>query len=200
MDDVINTLQSYESFAYEYAESRKDDNVAHYCRWIIKALASISGDSEIFEIGSGPGLYADYFESQGYSIVRSDGAQSFVDMSHARGVAMAKFDVVADVFAQSYDAVLAINVMQHLKKDEAIVAFGKIYAALNQRGRFIFTITIGDGNSEIHNRQTGGYYFLNWPVESLRQALVAAGFSIISMQEVGYKNWMNIVVEKPDER
>ncbi len=190
------TVASYEANAEEYIASRAPGQSEQYCKWIVDGLRGYPKAAKIFEIGTGTGYDADYLESLGYSVERSDVAQSFVDFNEKRGKTIAKFDVVHDDFSGVYDAIIAVNVMQHLNKDEFITAIKKVVKALSIDGQLFFSITIGNGEEEWHDDKGGARYFLNWGLENLKDVLEAAGLQVIYEKEVGYKNWIDIIVRK----
>lgn len=190
------TVASYEANAEGYITSRTSEQSAQYCEWIVDGLGAYPKTAKIFEIGTGTGYDADYLDSLGYIVERSDAAQSFIDFNEKRGKTIVKFDVVRDDFNSTYDAIIAVNVMQHLSRDEFITAMGKVAAALNHGGYFLFSITMGDGSEEWHDDKGGARYFLNWKREDLKKVLKGAGLSVIYEKEIGYKNWIDIIVEK----
>lgn len=193
------TIKSYELNADKYTKGRTQDqaNFAVWYKWIVDDISHAPNQGVIFEIGSGPGYFADYLEELGYKIIRSEAAQSFIDFSTQRGKTMKKFNVALDDFPDQYAIILAINVMQHLPKNEAIDSFGKVYDALEPGGRFIFTITTDDGSEEWRDDKGGNRYFYNWVEVELLTALNEIGFKVIRNEVSGYKKWRNITVEKP---
>lgn len=196
MSENAATVASYQTNPDDYIASRSPEQSEKYCQWLVDGLSGFSHAAKIFEIGTGTGYDADYLESLGYSVERSDVVQSFVCFNEKRGKTIAKFDVVRDDFSSAYDAIIAVNVMQHLSKDEFITAVGKVAGALNHGGRFLFSITIGDGSEEWHDDKGGARYFLNWKYEDLRNALEDAGLSIVYKKEIAYKDWVDIIARK----
>lgn len=191
-----DTVASYETSADAYIASRNPKESEQYAQWIAHDLEKFSKTAKIFEVGTGTGYDADYLESLGYSVVRSDAAQSFIDFNVRRGKKAVKFDVVTDKFTDMYDAILAVNVMQHLNQDEFNKALSNIASALRVGGHFLFSITVGNGSEEWHNDEGGPRYFLNWKIEDLEKVLRGAGLTMIYKKEIGYKNWVDIIAEK----
>lgn len=196
MSNNARTVASYEANAEDYITSRTPEQSEQYCGWIVDGLSGYPKTVKIFEIGTGTGYDADYLESLGYSVERSDVAQSFVDFNEKHGKTIVKFDVVRDDFSSTYDAIIAVNVMQHLNRDEFMAAIDKVAGALKPGGRFLFSITTGDGGEEWHDDKGGARYFLNWKREDLKKVLKDAGVPVIYEKEIGYKNWIDIIVEK----
>ncbi len=201
MSQNAATLRSYEANSIAYINSRHLDDVARFCAWIVEDLHHINmpNGAHIFEIGTGPGYFTDYIESLGYQVIRTDAAQSFIDFNISRKKTMEKFNVVTDKFPEQYNVILALNVMQHLEKPEALSAFKKIFKVLLPGGSFIFTITTGNDNDELHADKGGARYFYNWDKKELRSVLENEGYIITRYDDAGYRNWMNITVEKKHE-
>lgn len=190
------TIMSYEINADDYITSRNPKESEQYAKWIADDLEKFSKTVKIFEVGTGTGYDADYLESLGYSVVRSDVAQSFIDFNKQRGKEAMKFDVVNDKFTEAYDVIFAVNVMQHLGREEFKKALSNVVGALSDKGHFLFSITVGDGSEEWHNDEGGPRYFLNWKIEDLEKVLQDVGLMMIYKKEIGYKNWVDIIVEK----
>lgn len=191
-----DTIGSYEKNADGYIDSRDPGQSLQYCQWIVDGLSKYPNTAKLFEVGTGTGYDADYLESLGYTVVRSDAAQSFIDFNEKRGKRTMKFDVTQDKLPEMYDAIVAVNVMQHLPAHEFKRAIKNIHAGLSVGGRFLFSITIGKGAEEWRDDKGGARYFLNWDINALRKVLVNSDFSVIYEKEIGYKNWVDIIVEK----
>jgi SAM-dependent methyltransferase len=86
VDENEITLQSYNQHIKEYVAGTPK-SVIHgmFKDWIDRALANISKGSSVLELGSGFGRDADYIESKGYKVVRTDAAQGFVDLLKKQG-------------------------------------------------------------------------------------------------------------------
>lgn len=198
-DYNANTLQSYEAAAGAYASERQNDDMATHYKWLVDDIAESNVATPLFEIGSGPGYLADYLEALGYQVTRTDAAQSFVDFNLKRGKKAEKFNLVTDDFLTNHDVVYAISVVQHFERGQAMQAFSKVYDSLNPGGRFMFTLTIGDGSDEWHDDEGGKRYFYQWNIQQLEHELKSIGFFILRSEDVGYKNWRRITVEKKSE-
>lgn len=191
------TLASYEENSEEYIDSRSPDESVRYTKWITDELKDFPKDISIFEIGTGPGYDADYLESLGYSINRSDAASSFIFHNEKLGHKIIKFNVITDEFSGVYDVIFAVNVMQHLTLEEFRRAIYKISNALSDDGRFLFSITTAPKSiKEWHDDKGGARYFRRWSLEELVKELEKAGFFIKKQYDIGYKNWWEFVAEK----
>ena len=187
------TVRAYETGVDDYLVGRKPEDSREYCRWIVRALKECRHKTtRIFEIGSGPGYDADYLESIGYAVDRSDVVDGFLQINQERGKEIVKFNVLRDEFPAEYDAILAVNVMQHFNSEEFKMVLVKIYNALHVEGRFLFTITLGGHVPERRH----GMMFMNWDEKQLLETLHKYGFEIDRMNSIGYRNWYSGVAIK----
>lgn len=196
MDENTKTIRSYELNAEEYIQSRSVDNQKKFSAWIVEALSTLHKPVDIFEIGSGPGYTADYLESLSYNVTRSDIVDKFIDFNRLHGKYIVKHNVVSDVIPGTFDAILAINVMQHLNFKDMEKSLQHIHDGLKKGGLFIFTITLGE-DDEWHDDKGGARYFAGWQKEQLTDFLNKASLQVIYAEDVGYKNWINIISRKP---
>ena len=195
MNENAKTIKSYELNAEDYIQSRSVDEQQKFSAWIVEELSKFNKTIDIFEIGSGPGYTADYLESLGYKITRSDIVDQFIDFNRLRGKSMGKHNVITDKIHGTFEAIIAINVMQHLSIEDMKKSLAFISDGLKQDGVFIFTITSGK-HDEWHDDKGGSRYFANWQKEELADTLPKAGLQMEYAEDIGYKNWMNIVARK----
>ena len=193
------TIASYEENLDSFVETRNQENTIRFSQWIVEQLAHVSESAKIAEVGAGPGYTADYLESLGYTIDCSDAAKSFVEFMQAHGRAAQQIDIVKQPIGQDYDVIIALNVLQHMSQEDLQRALRHISQALRPGGKFLFSITVGDGSEEWHDNKGGSRYFLNWPLDDLRQLLKSEKFVVTYEREVGYKNWVDIGAEKQHE-
>lgn len=79
------TLEAYDKTVDVYCEKSPQEPGVVLRTWIDDNLAAMPEDARIIEIGSGSGKDADYMESQGFSIERTDASQGFIDFLRSRG-------------------------------------------------------------------------------------------------------------------
>ncbi|MCL1876981.1 class I SAM-dependent methyltransferase [Candidatus Saccharibacteria bacterium] len=177
------TIAVYNSDVKRYVErffSKDNDDNHRFVEGIIgRSLKNFPKDIAMFEIGAGPGEYAEYIESLGFKIEITDVADSFVEYLKSRGHVATKFNLITDDFAKKYDFILAIAVLLHLTKPEVIAAVKKIYGALNWGGVFVFSIKTGDGEEFVDNGLGAKRYFNYYQSDEILKVAHDAGFSII---------------------
>lgn len=59
-------------------------------------MAYLKKDASILEIGTGPGRDADYIESLGYSVTRSDAVESFIEYNKSKNKNIIKLNLYED--------------------------------------------------------------------------------------------------------
>lgn len=166
------TIRSYESFAPEYntliSPLPPPETEAALRRLV--DLARPGGT--VLEIGSGPGRDADFLESLGVTVRRTDATQAFLDLQAQRGKHGELLDVRTDELGGPYDAVLAMCVLHHIERDLTDSVLGKIAGALRPDGGFLVSVREGTGET------TGDYHRSLWSRAEFADRLAAAGLQV----------------------
>jgi SAM-dependent methyltransferase len=112
------TISAYEDYAERYdAIVRHVPNPREQAS--LKRLVAIAGtDGQILEVGSGPGYDADFLESLGVKVRRTDATKRFLELQAARGKHGELLDLITDDLGGPYDAVLALCVLIHVPRDQ----------------------------------------------------------------------------------
>jgi SAM-dependent methyltransferase len=182
IDPVDATLAAYQDGAARYAEARNPPAAALAA--FLDQLASIAGDGEILEIGSGPGLDADYLETRGVRVTRTDATPAFIHMMRAAGHGARLLDIRSDPLGGPYQGVLADAVLLHLSRPQFVDAVRRARRAVLLGGALAMTLKEGDGDGWSHRRLGMPRHFTYWREPQLRDALTAAGWSEISVEHV----------------
>jgi 2-polyprenyl-3-methyl-5-hydroxy-6-metoxy-1,4-benzoquinol methylase len=134
--------------------------------------ASPPGTSSVLEIGSGPGRDADFVESLGAVVRRTDATQAFLDLMAERGKEADLLNVMTDELGGPYDGVLAMAVVIHVDRDQVDFVLRKIRAAMKPDGAFLVSTRKGEG-------ETGGnYHTVYWAGDRFAARLAAAGLAV----------------------
>lgn len=144
------TVQMYEHYAHNYAllidPEPGDDRRA----WLERLSDDVGPGARVLEIGSGTGRDADFLESRGVSVRRTDATQSFLDMQSRRGHETHHLNVVTDDLGAPgqppYDAVVAICVLIHVDRPLLPVVLAKVRGALRRNGLFLVNVQEGDAD------------------------------------------------------
>jgi len=141
------TISSYEDYAEQYdAIVRHVPNPREQAA--LKRLVAIAGTGgQILEVGSGPGYDADFLESLGVNVRRTDATQRFLELQAARGKHGELLDLITDDLGGPYDAVLALCVLIHVPRDQTDQVLAKIAGSLRPGGAFLVSMRNGDGET-----------------------------------------------------
>ena len=166
------TIESYEGYADRYAMIRRGSDERE--KAALRQVASIAGlGGQVLEIGSGPGYDADYLETLGVKVRRTDAARRFLELQAARGKAGDRLDVITDPLGGPYDAIVAHYVLFHVPRDHIDRVLAKIAKALRPRGAFLVSMREGD-------RETGGdYHEVYWRRDDFAARLKTAGLTVL---------------------
>lgn len=185
------TIASYEGYADTYATlvsktpSEKDAAA-------LQRLANMGPD--LLEIGSGPGHDADYLESLGARVLRTDATRAFLELQSARGKRTRLLNVITDELGGPYDGVLALCVLIHVGKDQTDPVLSKIFSALRPGGAFLVSVRDGEGET------FGAYHMVYWRRDEFAARLEEAGFIAewgeFSTDSDG-EDWLTFLARKP---
>lgn len=175
------TLQAYEKKAHTFVVSKQKHVAGDLKEFIDKAFVGIPFDAAIIEIGTAAGRDADYIDSLGYSVERTDAAKSFVDRLNKRGFKARMFNILNDNFDAQYDVVFASAVFLHFTRDEMQNVLRKVYRALNPGGRVSFTVKQGEGECWSDAKLGLPRYFCFWQEQQLKDVLVSCGYEDVSI-------------------
>lgn len=166
------TIQSYEDYADRYdAAVGTVPNVADQA--ILRRLAGMVGSGgSVLEIGSGPGRDADFLETLGVKVRRTDATRRFLELQAARGKHGDLLNVITDELDGPYDAAVALCVLIHIPRDGIDHVLSKIAASLRPGGAFLVSMRDGDG-------ETGGkYHTVYWRRDAFAARLERAGLTL----------------------
>jgi 2-polyprenyl-3-methyl-5-hydroxy-6-metoxy-1,4-benzoquinol methylase len=167
------TIDSYGAYAERYDAlvgrfPNERDQVA------LRRVAEIAGaDGRILEVGSGPGRDADFLETLGVHVRRTDATRRFLEIQAARGRQGELLNVITDSLGGPYDAVVALCVLIHVPRNETGNVLTKIAGSLRAGGAFLVSMRDGEG-------ETGGkYHTVFWRRDDFAAHLQASGLDIV---------------------
>ena len=166
------TVLSYERFARQYdalVSGRRPPHIEDALRRLVQCLP-LGGS--VLEIGSGTGRDADFVESLGVVVRRTDATQAFVDLMAERGKQADLLNVMTDELGGPYDGVLAMGVLIHVDREQVDPVLRKIHDALKPGGAFLVAMRKGEGET------SGEYHTVQWTRERFASRLAAAGLAI----------------------
>ena len=191
------TVLAYEGYARTYAE-RTAGLPTGVAKEALDILAGRVGrGGTILEIGSGPGWDADYVESLGVSVRRTDVTEAFIGVQAARGKRVERLDLTKDELGGPYTGVMAIAVLQHVERKGVDAVLRRIAAALTLGGTFLFSVP--EGEEERQEGKAKDYYVSQWTAETMQPRLAAAGLAIEWVGSTEHKEgpWLTFVARRP---
>ncbi len=192
------TLSSYEGHVQEYLDGTPAEVSGDVKQWLDKALALVPQDGRALELGSAFGRDAEYIESQGYKVERTDATKGFVDLLQSQGHEARVLNAINDDFGAGYSLIFANAVLLHFTPDETRAVISKSYNSLTENGVLAFSVKEGQGQEWSQAKLNAPRYFCYWQADDLEAVVREAGFSQIDLTKGQTTNadWLQIVAQK----
>jgi len=133
-----------------------------------RLVAHLPADSSVVEIGSGTGRDANFVESLGVRVCRTDATEAFIALQAERGQPVQKLNLLSDALPEGVGGVLAMCVLLHVPRDETDAVLRKVSAALAPSGVFLVSV-----------REDGDARATAWAPEAFVERLSRAGLRVI---------------------
>jgi 2-polyprenyl-3-methyl-5-hydroxy-6-metoxy-1,4-benzoquinol methylase len=172
LTNSYRTVQSYEKFAREYdtlVAAKRPPHIEDALRRLVQCLPM---GGSVLEIGSGTGRDADFIESLGALVRRTDATPAFIHLMAERGKQADLLNVMTDELGGPYGGVLAMGVLIHVDREQTDAVLRKIQAALQPGGAFLVAMRKGTGET------SGNYHTVLWTRDQFAARLAAAGLSV----------------------
>ena len=166
------TISYYERAGRRYATLIGPEPDAFRAAALQRLAAPLAPGEAVLEIGSGPGRDADYLETLGVPVDRTDAAETFLQIQAERGKRARRLDVVTGELGGPYGGVVGLCVLMHISRASIDRVLDKIAAALRPDGGFLVSVRAGEGETP----PPAAMAF--WTREDFEQRLGAAGFSV----------------------
>lgn len=172
------TIQSYERSARKYADavSPRPSGVGE--EGLRRMVDIVRPGGSVLEVGSGPGWDADYVESLGVKVRRTDVTQAFREFQAERGRPVEPLDLLGDDLRGPWDGVMALFVLLHIDRDLTDSVLDKVAAALRPEGAFLVSVREGDGELWEVGEDSGEYHVVLWNHDELTARLERAGLPV----------------------
>lgn len=188
------TIETYEKDFDKYMSAL--DESPHQTDWIADGLVGVEKQAKIFEVGSGSGRDALFVESLGYTVQRSDIAESFIRHLRSNGYDALKLDLLRDQFPDPpYEIIIADAVLLHFTRSEFRSSLLKISDVLTDSGKFIFCLQNGQGD-EWKENNGGPRYLCYWDKDGVEAELSKAGLVLDSHSVTDDDKWLHFVAKK----
>lgn len=198
-----HTSRVYENTVHHYLSTTPRVVEGDMKRWINQTVHGLKADARILEVGTGSGRDADYIESLGLSVQRTDKTVGFVRKLRERGFVASQLDAVTDPFPAELDLVFANAVVCHFDKHQFRQFLRNAEIALVAGGRLSFSTKKAKRYAiESQSRLGPPRPFSSWPLDELVTFVEQAGFEVEwTLESGGLKSrsrWLNIVAVKCD--
>lgn len=189
-DDANNrrTLDDYERSARDYL-AKVDSTPSPLGAAALRRLAAVvAPGNRVLEIGSGPGWDADYLETLGIAVHRTDATAAFRDIQAERGKCCDPLDVLTDELPGPHDGIAMLYVLQHFARDELPGVLRKLARGLRDGGALLLSYAEG---TEDHWERTadGEYRVVHWTRADFDDHLQQEGLVVDWEQAFQGKDW-----------
>jgi predicted TPR repeat methyltransferase len=191
----VSTVEYYERHAHEYALEIDDVPPPVIADPLRRLAASLPAGAQVLEVGSGTGRDADFLETLGPRVRRTDVTRAFVDMQIARGLHAEQLDLITDELGGPYDAIVATAVLIHIERARTDDVLTKVAAALRPRGAFLVCIREGTGEE-----RGDDCHMTYWPHDAFVERLERAGLRIAWHTAFGHgpdERWLTFLATRP---
>lgn len=198
-DSNHKTIQSYEDHVQEYIDGTPQEASSVVKDWIDDALSGLPKDARILEFGSAFGRDAAYMQNLGYTVQCTDATKAFVDLLKNKGFDAKVLNAITDEIGGAYDLVFANAVLLHFTRKEVEAVLRKVFSALNDGGRFAFTLKQGEGEEWSENKLGAPRYFCYWVEGQIEKLAKDAGFTDVTINSdkpTANAMWLQIIAEK----
>jgi len=186
------TLAAYQSRAREYL--RRTPWPFPELIAFLDRFACLACPGPVLEIGSGPGRDADYLETRGVRVIRTDATPAFVNLLREAGHDARLLDVRTDPLGGPYRGIMANAVLLHLSRDQFDDLLRRARAAIAPDGVLAFTLKQGDGDGWSDRKLGLPRHFTYWREPAVRAALHRAGWPGASVDHVtSGEDWLHVI-------
>lgn len=172
LEKTGRNVESYEKSARSYDALCVNDPPPKIAEVLRRFAQSLPCPARVLEVGSGPGRDADYLETLGISVRRTDAVQAFLDIQAERGRIGELMNVVTDPLGGPYEGVVALCVLIHVDRAQTDPVLRKIFEALKPGGALLVSMRVGDHDED------GDYHTVYWTRDAFAERLTLAGFVI----------------------
>lgn len=177
------TIQAYEANVELYVSGTPHVASTDVSSWMSRALAHLTQDSKILELGSAFGRDAADAKAKGYIFQLTDAAQSFVTLLQQKGYNAHLLNAITDDLGGPWDMVFANCVFLHFTVEEFDLVLQKIARSLNNSGILAFAVKQGKGSEWSSEKINTPRFFQYWTQPELKEHLSKTGFGLMDMRD-----------------
>ena len=188
------TLLSYELKVDEYIGLSPKEVSGGLKEWIDRTLSFIDTRAHILEVGSASGRDAQYMESLGFSVERTDAAEGFVSRLNQMGYRARQFNALTDELSEKYELIFANAVFLHFSYDELQMVLKKIFESLQRGGILSFSVKYGEGEIWTEEKIERPRYYLFWKEYNIKLLLELVCFEVLNISQD--REFLEIIARK----
>jgi 2-polyprenyl-3-methyl-5-hydroxy-6-metoxy-1,4-benzoquinol methylase len=169
-----------------------ESGLQSYLAWCrhryLPLLADLDRHGKILDIGCGAGDMMEFLRRLGFSRVEGiDRSNEQVQVATRRGLPATSADAMVYLteHSEDYDAIVAIDVLEHFSKEELVDLVSLVHGALSDGGVFIIQTVNGSGLFPGGNAYGDFTHMTILAPESLEQLLTVGGFRDFTFTESG---------------
>ena len=183
----------YRRYAEKFQASgyQRADLVEHWTRayrWYFRRWLPAAPSAAILDVGCGGGQMLQVLKNLGFTAAQGvDGSEQQVQRAQASGLEVRQGDAIAALRESvgRWDLILAIDILEHLKKDEALEFLIAAHAALKPGGRLILQMPNPDARAGMKVRYGDLTHEIALGPEAAGRLLELFGFERIEARELG---------------
>lgn len=184
-DAYVTTFKSHIS-----SETTEIDNslFAGYRKVYLQYLINFSKDASILDLGCGNGLMLQFLKTEGFqNLYGIDISEQQVAIARRRGLVTDSIDAFSFFLnnKDKFDIVFAMDIIEHLQKEELFEFFKGIFELLNDDGVLLIHTPNGDGIFPNHIIYGDLTHLTVFNPNSIGQILRLIGFTDIKCFETG---------------
>lgn len=155
----------------------------------------LTKENAILEIGSGTGRDADYLESKGFPVIRTEISQTFINWQQSRSKEITPFNILTQTYSPKQHAMLMNGVFVHFNEEEAKQVLKNCYESLEENGLLFINTKDGD-TEELTTNMSIPRFMKKWPLEKLSQLIAEIGLKVIETKLSKDGAWRLYIVKK----
>lgn len=192
------TVAAYEGYARGYAAAVPAIPSGNAAADLRRLAAAAGPSGQVLEIGSGPGWDADFLETLGVRVRRTDVTEAFVRFQLERGKNAHRLDLLTDEIEGVYDGIAMLYVLQHFEREQVDAVLDKLARGLAANGVLLMSHMLGEG--EEWEGDGGDYRVVRWPAAAMDARLQRAGFAVESESFIDSEQrpWRSVLARKRD--
>jgi SAM-dependent methyltransferase len=182
-DPVLASVEAYNNDPDGYREKYKQ----HKLDLPERFNSLLAPNSDVLDVGCGPGRDLDFFASCGHRVVGVELNSSFYDMcSSKHKVVNGDMRELTTFFSpQTFDGIWAQASLVHLSTDEVEAVIADCFTLLRPGGLFYASIP-SSGATGWRDETDGRRWYTVWPDETITTPLLNAGFTVFDISSGPY--------------